>query len=59
MNLREKVDEDHCMSNYGLESDEIDFVERNYEVIRGYADDYKGIISFITSNSLSFSINSE
>ncbi|MBN1414056.1 MAG: CotH kinase family protein [Bacteroidales bacterium] len=60
MNLREKTDEDYFISNYALSSDEIDFIEGIlfcetedcYATVRGSADDYYNLISYVSFNSL-------
>ncbi len=60
MNIREKVDEDYFLSNYGIRSDEVDFLEgvlwsdfdNSYVAVRGSSSEYWEIINFISSNSL-------
>ncbi len=65
MNLREKFDEDYFLSNYAISSNEVDFLEgvlrsdfdHSYNAIRGSLDEYKSIISYISSNSLADDAN--
>ncbi|MBN2611180.1 MAG: CotH kinase family protein [Bacteroidales bacterium] len=65
MNLREKVDEDYFFSNYALQSDQIDFLEgilrsdfnNCYDAIRGSANDYWDIVSYLTANNLDIEAN--
>lgn len=52
MNLREKVDEDYFESNYNIDSDEIDFLEKDREVIRGSVEASNALLQYIEENDL-------
>ena len=57
MNLREKADEDYFLSNYGIHSDEIDFLEYSLQseiyVLRGSAYDYNNMLTFMKDHDMS------
>lgn len=52
MNLREKTDEDYFQGNYFISSREVDYLEKDREIIRGSADHYTALVDFLSGNSL-------
>jgi hypothetical protein len=57
LNTREKINEGYLHSNYGLDEDSIDFLERYMEIIAGSSADYNALLNFLNSNSLASSVN--
>ncbi len=64
LNVREKINEHHPASNYNLDSDDIDMLEREKyllykEVVHGSGEHYEALINFIKENSVSIEANYE
>jgi hypothetical protein len=51
-NIREKINEEYISSNYGIDEDEIDILEFGGSIVRGSADHYESMLSYIAVNSL-------
>ncbi len=52
MNLREKINEHYVESNYGIDSDEIDMLEKKSLLMHGESSDYGELFSFISTHNL-------
>lgn len=52
MNIREKINEDYIRSNYGLNADQFDMIERYYSPMNGSADAYYQLVDFLNNNDL-------
>jgi len=53
LNIREKVNEEFISSNHVVDEDLVDLLENDGYAIRGSADHYEEMISFINENSIS------
>jgi len=56
-NMREKVNEHFIASKYNIDSEEIDLLTNNSELVHGTTSDYDELINFIYSNDLSLTNN--
>ena len=52
-NMREKVNEHFIASKHNLDSDDIDLLTNNSELVHGSKDDYDDLINFVRYNDLS------
>jgi hypothetical protein len=57
LNIREKATEDYLFSNYGLDDDSVDMLERDYNVIAGSNEDYLEMLEYLSSHDLAISEN--
>ncbi len=57
LNTREKINEGYLFSNYKLDEDSIDFLERDYIVLAGSNADYISLLNFLNNNNLASSAN--
>jgi hypothetical protein len=57
LNIREKTTEDYLYSNYGLDDDSVDMLERDYNVIAGSNEDYLEMLNYLNSHDLAISEN--
>ncbi|MFT6336951.1 MAG: hypothetical protein ACJATI_003712 [Halioglobus sp.] len=51
-NMREKMNEHYLASRYGINPDEIDILGPFDEVIQGSSEDYRSMLTFLATNSL-------
>ena len=56
-NMREKVNEHFIASKHNIDSEEIDLLTNNSELVHGTTSDYDELINFIYSNNLSVTNN--
>ena len=56
-NIREKVNEHFIASKHNIDSEEIDLLTNNSELVHGTTSDYDELINFIYSNNLSVTNN--
>ena len=56
-NMREKVNEHFIASKHNIDSEEIDLLTNNSELVHGTTSDYDELINFIHSNDLSLTNN--
>lgn len=59
MNIREKLDEEYFFHNYGLNDDQIDFLEWENKVIRGSYEGYNAMLEMADQQDLSDQSNYE
>lgn len=51
-NLREKTNEDYVVTNYFLDEDDFDMLERDREIIQGSDEDYTVLVNYLKQNNL-------
>jgi len=56
-NLREKVNEHWVSSNYGIPSENLDFLKNQWEIFTGDRNTYDELISYLEENSLDNAVN--
>ena len=56
-NAREKINEHYINSNYGIDPENIDFLERENDVIVGDTIHYNALLNFIKNNDITLSEN--
>lgn len=56
-NIREKISRFYLASNHGVDPDNVDILEANGRVKAGSSDDYKALVSFVSSNDMSLPKN--
>jgi hypothetical protein len=59
INLREKINEDYLESNYEVDATKLDLLEYEATVLEGSNADYRELLDFLKSNSLSTNANYE
>jgi hypothetical protein len=52
INLREKVNENYLASNFGVDPDNVDILEKNGVIVEGRNEDYVELLEFLHANSL-------
>ncbi len=55
--LREKVNEHFLAANHEVDSDNIDLLQNNSDVVHGDAEHYQNMISFLETNNINDSLN--
>ena len=58
-NIRERMDVHYIENHFGMDSDKIDFVEKEDEVIRMDDDHYQNLIDYLETNDMSQTANYE
>jgi len=59
MNLRERQDRYYLADNYGVDEDNLDFIEGAWSVVEGDADHWDQLYAFITTHDMAESANYE
>ncbi|HPE77368.1 MAG TPA: CotH kinase family protein [Draconibacterium sp.] len=59
LNLREKVNEDYIESNHGVDSDKINILEGQSQIVEGSNSEYLELLDFLNSNSMVNNANYE
>ena len=59
LNLREKINEDYIESNHGTDSDKLDILEGQSDIVEGSNSEYLELLEFLNNNSLMNDANYE
>ncbi len=56
-NIREKTNEDYLSQHHGVDPDQVDILENEYEIVEGSNEDYLELTDFLNANSLESETN--